>query len=353
MSPSPSTPSLPLFPPDSWSFHTHEVILPRIREACTQAASLARYHEIGTSEEGRPLIGVTLGTGPHRVSLLAGAHADEPVGPETLRFLRHPERYTSLLQTYQFFIVPHVNPDGEARNQPWITRWPSFEAYLRHRVREKPGRDIEFGYPDRRPENRAVASYIATGTPFSLHMSLHGMGYSEGALLLIERHWVERTAILRKEWLQHACLTGLRPHDQDRKGEKGFHYLGPGFWTTPESTAMKAYFLGRNDPETAALFGLSSMEYVRLAGGDPLCLVTELPLFLLSKPYIHQKHGIPALYRSFNACIPELHERLQRGLSLEDLLKPFQLQPLSLSVAMHMQLTAIQLGLQAVLTASS
>ncbi len=348
---------LPLVPPFDWHFRTHESFLHQLEMACSRAGSHARYHEIGRSEEGRPLLGVTLGSGPHAVSLIAGAHADEPVGPETLRFLlleilSTPERYLPLLRTFRFFVVPHVNPDGEARNHTWIAQWPSFEAYLRHRMREQPGRDVEFGFPDARPENRAVAAYLASGAPFMLHMSLHGMGYSEGALLLIDKHWIDRTSALRQQWLEHTCLTGLRPHDQNREGEKGFHYLGPGFWTTPESAAMKAYFLARNDPEMAARFRLNSMEYVRQLGGNPLCLVTELPLFLLSKPYIHQRSGIPELYQAFNRHLPEVHERVARGLPIDDTLASFGLQPLPLPVAMHLQLIAIQLGLETAMAAT-
>ena len=43
--------------------------------------------EIGRSREGRPLPGATLGDGPLRISLIAGAHADEPVGPRALERL--------------------------------------------------------------------------------------------------------------------------------------------------------------------------------------------------------------------------------------------------------------------------
>jgi hypothetical protein len=70
-------------------------------------------------------------------------------------------------------IVPHVNPDGEVRNASWSeTTLPAVDhrgrtdrvfdlaLYLRHVVRERPGDDLEFGFPysadDRgaRPESR-------------------------------------------------------------------------------------------------------------------------------------------------------------------------------------------------------
>jgi hypothetical protein len=43
---------------------------------------------------------------------------------------------------------------------------------------------------------------------------------------------------------------------------------------------MRAYFLDRDDLETAGCFRPSSMETIRALGGDPLTLVSEMPLFL-------------------------------------------------------------------------
>ena len=40
--------------------------------------------------------------------------------------------------------------------------------------------------------------------------------------------------------------------DVDRGGEKGFSRIDRGFTTRPDSRAMAAYFLARDDPETAA-----------------------------------------------------------------------------------------------------
>ena len=231
---------------------------------------------IGTSEEGRPIEAFVLGDGPKRASLLAGAHADEPIGPITLRRLAEaPEGFT-------LFVVPDVNPDGAARNRAWFDRWPDLDAYRAHRRREPPGRDVEFGYPAMRPENAAVSAFLAEHGPFDLHMSLHGMGEADGALLLIDKHWIDRTAELRSAYAAALRDAGLPLLDRDRGGEKGFSYIGPGFWTTPESDAMRAHFA--EDPETARCFHRNSMEFVRSLGGDPLCLVTEIPLFVDERP---------------------------------------------------------------------
>jgi hypothetical protein len=74
---------------------------------------------------------------------------------------------------------------------------------------------------------------------------------------------------------------GFPLHDIDRHGEKGFTRLRPGFCTTPTHTAMRAYF--QDDPDMAGRFRPSSMEFVQSLGGDPLCMVSELPLFRIGK----------------------------------------------------------------------
>ncbi|NBB72894.1 MAG: peptidase M14, partial [Bacteroidetes bacterium] len=191
---------LPAIAPQAPRFHTHAERLSVLRAAC-EAHPMAALHEIGTSEEGRPIVGVVIGEGPRAVSLIAGNHADEPVGPETLLALVAASRgdgsLTPWLDRVRFVVVPHTNPDGAARNEPWMKAWPDHAAYLQHVDREPPGRDLEFGFPDMRVENSAVADFLRMHGPFALHMSLHGMAASEGAMLLINRPWTFRTQPLR------------------------------------------------------------------------------------------------------------------------------------------------------------
>lgn len=348
-------------------FRTTEEAEGEIRRACAAHAGLAAFHDLGRSEEGRPLYGVTLGRGPRLVTLVAGAHADEPVGPETLRTfvleaLAQRERLASgggLLERFSFRVLPHVNPDAEARNRPWIERWPDLGAYLRHRRREPPGRDVEFGYPAMRPENRAAAGFLFDGAPIALHASLHSMGFAEGALLLVDRHWAEgpgaeRLAALREGLEAAARAEGLRLHDHDRGGEKGIRYYGPGLWSTPEAEAMRGHFLARGDEATAAAFFLSSMEMARLAGYDaarrrhPLCLVTELPLFVVGKPY-ERRPGVAAAHLALQERLAGLRLRLGRGeeVDAEAELAAFEIRPLGLEAAVRLQLRCLELGLEA------
>ena len=302
---------------------------------------------IGISEAGRPVLGSVIGTGSRRATLIGGAHADEPVGPETLRLLiaaaaRPEPALEAVLRGWRLWVVPHVNPDGEHANRTWMERWPSVDAFLGGVLREAPGRDVEFGFPAMRPENAAVTAFLGGAAPVRLHASLHGMAFAEGAALLIERRWITRTRQLRSAFSAEAGAGGIGLHDEDRRGEKGFHYLGAGFATTPTGAAMRAHFRAAGDPETAALFHDSSMEQVaRTAHGSqaPLCLVTEVPLFRVGR----RAGG----YAALRARLPDMTMRAQRGVPVTDELARFGVQPVDPRVAIRLQLRAIELGLAA------
>jgi hypothetical protein len=269
---------------------------------------------IGRSRQGREIAGYVLGRGGSRVSLIGGCHADEPVGPEMLRrlvgFLSTLPADHPLLTAFTWYAVPHVNPDGEAVNSAWSDaplpgvdsrgapdRVYDLGLYLRHVVREPPGDDMEFGFPrdgeddGARPENRAVAAFLAEGAPFVLHGSFHGMAFATGPWFLIEREWIDRTAGLRESLRRRVREMGYRVFDVDRGGEKGFSRVDEGFTTRPDSVAMRAYFLEKEDAAMAEKFRPSSMEYVRSLGGDPFTLVSEMPLFL--RPLEEGESGRP------------------------------------------------------------
>jgi murein tripeptide amidase MpaA len=160
---------------------------------------------LGESREGRDIYGYKSGGGSKKISLIAGCHADEPVGPKLLRhlvsYLEGVSQNDSMLRDFQWWIVPHVNPDGELRNQKWQREEESYHLldYLRYVVREAPGDDVEFGFPrgpddsGARAENLDLANWWGEcSRSFSLHCSLHGMGFAAGPWFLIEPDWVDR-----------------------------------------------------------------------------------------------------------------------------------------------------------------
>ena len=251
--------------------------------------------EIGFSREGRPIFGFTFGTGEKRISLLAGCHADEPVGPKLLRclvsYLSSLSAQDEMLRKFTWHIIPQLNPDGEHKNSGWIgdiAEVVDIHSYITKVIREEPGDDIEFGFPrgdsdtEARPENRAAYHWWKSLTgPFSLHASLHGMAFAGGPWFLVDENWMERIDHLKLQCKAQVAKMGYQLHDIDRKGEKGFSRIERGFCTRPNSRAMSEFFRSRGDQATANLFRPSSMEAIRTFGGDPLTLVSEMPLFIV------------------------------------------------------------------------
>jgi hypothetical protein len=284
---------------------------------------------IGSSREGREIVGHVFGSGPLHVSLIAGCHADEPVGPAMLRrlaaWLGSRPSNDPWLSAATWCLVPHVNPDGEARNAGWSgTTLPAVDhrgaadhaydlaLWLRGAVREAPGDDMEFGFPfdskdrEARPENRAVAAFLDGGAPFHLHASFHSIGFATGPWFLIEPAWIDRTGGLRERLRERVRAMGYGLFDVDRGGEKGFHRIDEGFSTRPDSRSMRAWFEARGDAASAALFRPSSMEHVRSLGGDPFTMVSEMPLFL--RPLETGETGRPddPLFRAWRARLSAL-----------------------------------------------
>lgn len=273
----------------------HSVDLP------TAEGSEAAQRLLGRSRQGRPIYGYQLGHGPAAVSCIGGCHADEPVGPAMLErlvsWLALQPSTSPCLSKVRWFLVPHVHPDGAARNHAWTSfRFDEpgadldgdldLVAYLRHVVRDLPGDDVEFGFPGSPdgspplPEARAVAEFLAQGAPLHLHASFHGMAFAAGPWFLMEHSWAERTLDMRNGLRDRVTDLGYRLHDVDRGGEKGFFRIDEGFTSRPDSKAMRAHFEALDDSATAALFRPSSMEYAVSLGGDPLTLVSEMPLFI-------------------------------------------------------------------------
>jgi hypothetical protein len=130
---------------------------------------------------------------------------------------------------------------------------------------------------------------------------------------------------------------GYQPFDVDRGGEKGFHRIEEGFTTRPDSRSMIRWFEERNDPETAAKFRPSSMEYVRSLGGDPFTMVSEMPLFL--RPLEEGETGRPDDPR-FRAFLEQVAAK-----SAEDIRAETGVRGMPIRDQMRLQLTFLDAAL--------
>jgi hypothetical protein len=260
------------------------------------------------------------------VSITAGCHADEPVGPMTAQILPELLRTHApeLLTKFTFRVIPQMNPDGAERNFPWFSEDLDFLAYVKKVVRELPGDDIEFGFSVAecaRPECRAAIPFLWHASPVVAHFSLHGMAWAEGAWYLLNDAWASRSESLMDDIGRITASHGLPWHEIDRKGAKGFSRLRQGFATTPSSVAMRAFFEAEEDVTTAEKFLPSSMEVAMATGDDPLCMVSELPLFFLD---VAGSIDDPVLFRfrdGLNAARAAGGDEAIRSLMLEYRLK--------------------------------
>lgn len=254
--------------------------------------------EIGSSRAGRPMVGLRVGNGPVVCSITAGAHADEPAGPMAAMLLADwlssdDQAAQDLGKEVTFVICPQVNPDGAEANREWFSPVPDFKSYLSHVKRELPGDDVEFGYPGDgktalRAENQAVTEYLGLYPGADVHFSLHSMAFAGGAWFLLGGQSLTETSLIRERLQVNIEESGFRLHDIDRRGDKGFRRIGPGFCTTPDSRAMERHFIEAGDHDMATRFRLSSMEWTLNRNPKAFIMVTELPMFGLDGGFQEQ-----------------------------------------------------------------
>ncbi|HPM97000.1 MAG TPA: hypothetical protein PL021_03040 [bacterium] len=249
---------------------------------------------IGYTHEGWPITAYRFGRGPLRISLLAGCQGDEPVGPMLLEklvaYLHSLAADHQMLSDFNWSIVPNINRDSQLANAAWTRDAESaFDPikYLRFRKRDEPAEDMEFGFPlspddnEAHPENSAVYLWWKKQEqPFHLHVSLHNMGFGAGPWFLLSPQWSQRCPLLIQLCQQAAKDLRYHLHDVERLGENGYNRIGRGFCTHPISMAIQHFYIIRDDFARAKKIRLSSMECVRSFGGDPLTLMSEIPLFI-------------------------------------------------------------------------
>lgn len=303
----------------------------------------------GRSRDGLELFGFRFGEGGINVSIVAGCHADEPVGPMTAQIVSRILRnhFPELLERFRFHIVPEMNPDGAERNRPWFSDPPALGQYLARAVRELPGDDLEFGFGEGgavRPECKAAQGFLRRHAPFGAHFSLHGMGFAEGAWCLICKEWAERGGPFMDAFSDFVSRIGFGLHDVDRGGEKGFTRIREGFSTSPTSVAMKEHFLGLSDRATARRFMPSSMEWIQSLGGDPVCIVSEIPLFRIGLRSPSPGEPITKqLKEDLEGLMAQGAEAWEEGLSALETQYQLTATPLELQVRHHVAMIVLAL----------
>jgi hypothetical protein len=164
-----------------------------VDELAARAAALAaagpataRLRRVGTSRAGTPLWLLSVGHGPRQALVVAGPHANEPVGGATVLRLAErvlaDDRFTEGADaTWNLLLC--LDPDGLRRNEGWLAGPYSLGRYFRHFFRpgfmEQPEWLPEGAAAAALPETRALLRLQDELKPF-FHCSLHGVDVGGG-----------------------------------------------------------------------------------------------------------------------------------------------------------------------------
>ncbi|AWT46095.1 dehydrogenase [Streptomyces actuosus] len=166
---------------------------PSVDELADKAAALvarrprhARLRRVGTSRAGAPLWLLSVGHGSRQALVVAGPHANEPVGGATAlrlaeRVLADPSLTEGADATWNLLLC--LDPDGLRRNEDWLSGPYTLGHYFRHFFR--PG---FLEQPEWLPDGAAAAVLPETRTLLALQdelkpffqASLHGVDVGGG-----------------------------------------------------------------------------------------------------------------------------------------------------------------------------
>ncbi|WP_369232605.1 M14 family zinc carboxypeptidase [Streptomyces sp. R21] len=178
----------------------------------------ARLRRVGTSRAGNPLWLLSVGHGSRQALVVAGPHANEPVGGATVlrlaeRALADPRLCEGADATWNLLLC--LDPDGSRRNEAWLTGPYTLGHYFRHFFRpgflEQPEWLPEGADGAALPETRTLLELQDELRPF-LQCSLHGVDVG-GAFVELTRdlpglpHRVAQTAA------RHGIPRELGPYD--------------------------------------------------------------------------------------------------------------------------------------------
>ncbi|WP_424858202.1 M14 family zinc carboxypeptidase [Streptomyces sp. SAI-170] len=144
----------------------------------------ARLSRAGTSRAGEPLWLLSVGHGERQVLVVAGPHANEPVGGATAlrlaeRVLARPE----LADGVTWNLLLCLDPDGLRRNEGWLhgpyTLGHYFRSFFRPGFQEQPEWLPDGAAGAALPETRALLRLQDELKPF-LQVSLHGVDVGGG-----------------------------------------------------------------------------------------------------------------------------------------------------------------------------
>ncbi|WP_413759394.1 M14 family zinc carboxypeptidase [Streptomyces sp. MMBL 11-3] len=233
---------------------------PSVDELALRAAALAdrrprdaRLRRVGTSRAGLPMQLLSVGHGSRQVLVVAGPHANEPVGGATVlrlaeRVLADPRLRDGADVTWNLLLC--LDPDGSRRNEGWLSGPYTLGRHFRHFFR--PGfREQPEWLPDGAgraalPETRTLLALQDELRPF-LQCSLHGVDVGGG--------FVELTRDLpgMAPRLAHIAARLDVPLELGPYDTLYWPALGPAVFRIPPPPPPLPPSAGRDDALTAAI----------------------------------------------------------------------------------------------------
>ncbi|QYX76857.1 dehydrogenase [Streptomyces akebiae] len=191
--PTPCTPGEPTAP-HSWRCALPPLLrYPTVDELYARAAALvarhphrARLRRVGTSRAGTPMWLLSVGRGGRHTLIVAGPHANEPVGGATVlrlaeRALADPRLSDAADTTWNLLLS--LDPDGSRRNEGWLRGPYTLGHHFRHFFRpgflEQPEWLPDGAAGAVLPETRALLDLQDELRPF-FQCSLHGVDVGGG-----------------------------------------------------------------------------------------------------------------------------------------------------------------------------
>ena len=231
----------------------------RVANEAAAAAYVERTITLGSSRRGRPIRAFYRGAGgaDHVLVVLGQMHGDEKAGASTVAWIR---RNVKPLPGTGFWIVPTMNPDGNARgtrvnargvdlNRNWPTSgWTSAGRGSRYWGGPRPASE---------PETRAVMRFLTDVRPdyiASIHQPLYGIGRNN-----IDVPWERRLS----SYL--------------RLPRKYFGVGNPSGTVSPTMTGWYNRRLGRHGVATTIEYGARTTAYFRNTGaGRGICRAARI-----------------------------------------------------------------------------
>ncbi len=222
---------------------------------------------IGTSGEGRPVYGITLGSiqAPYTVVLVAGLHADEVTGSlATVATLR--KLIVNPPTNVRFGLVPIADPDFFQEN---VKQLSTTDSTLRDILNLKYSRDLEGNFTkDTFPECVAIRNWLSQFQKIDAYLSLHTAHSIAPGLFFYVSETSDKTCVKYVAKRTAAALPTYLPLLMQDPTKTAQQTLAPGFFSLSLPASVQS-----NAP-----FAHSSLAFVTRQFQPRFVGVSEMPL---------------------------------------------------------------------------